>query len=353
MHLNFLVSTVIVIILGALGGHTAAYLHFPMPFLMGSLLTGATVAYLFGHRFPPDYKFPQKLREPFLMVIGVMIGSQVNSALLDLGPAILLSFLALTLFVPLALAGNVALFERFGADRTTAFFSGTPGGLIESITMAEERHADLPAVMAQQFLRIICVIVIVPVGLSLWIGHPVGSAGGMSLSRGDVDWSKVPFALGIGLIGLWAGHRLRFPAAVLTGPLLFSALVTVLDIFPINLPQWLVNDAQIIVGASLGMRFRGMFGRKLIRALGLAFLSVVWMLCLGALLAFCLTLITGIEFDVLLVGFAPGGVTEMALIALSLAANPAFVTGMHVYRIILTVILMGWATKRGVLPPQN
>jgi uncharacterized membrane protein AbrB (regulator of aidB expression) len=46
-------------------------------------------------------------------------------------------------------------------------------------------------------------------------------------------------------------------------------------------------------------------------------------------------------------------VTEMALIALSLAANPAFVTGMHVYRIILTVILMGWATKRGVLPPQN
>ncbi len=353
MQLNSLVPTVVVIVLGALGGYTAAYLHFPMPFLMGSLLTGATVAYLFGHLFQPNYKFPQKLREPFLMVIGVMIGSQVNPALLELGPAMLLAIVALTLFVPLALAGNVLLFERFGADRTTAFFSGTPGGLIESITMAEERHADLPAVMAQQFLRIICVIVIVPVGLSFWVGHPVGSAGGMSLSRGDVDWSKVPFALAIGLIGLWTGHRLRFPAAVLTGPLLFAAFVTVLGIFPINLPQWLVNDAQIVVGASLGMRFRGMFGRKLLRALGLAFLSVIWMLCLGGALAICLVPLTGIEFDVLLVGFAPGGVTEMALIALSLAANPAFVTGMHVYRIILTVILMGLATKRGVLPPPK
>ena len=42
----------------------------------------------------------------------------------------------------------------------------------------------------------------------------------------------------------------------------------------------------------------------------------------------------------LLISFAPGGVTEMALIALSLQANPALVTAHHIYRIILTVIEM-------------
>ena len=49
---------------------------------------------------------------------------------------------------------------------------------------------------------------------------------------------------------------------------------------------------------------------------------------------------TGAPFDTLLISFAPGGVTEMALIALSLQANPALVTAHHIYRIILTVIEM-------------
>ena len=349
MSFAHIFATLTVIAVGASGGYFAAFLGTPMPFLLGSLLAGGLFAFFFGARLPEDYRFPQKVREPFLMIIGVMIGSQVTPDLIALGPSMGIAMLALTVFVPLALFGNMILFTKSGYDRKTAFFSSTPGGLIESITMAEERGADLSSVMAQQFLRIICVIVLVPVGLSVWIGHPVGSAGGMSLSRGNVDWSMVPAAIALGIVGLWVGHRLRFPAAVLTGPLLFSGLVSLLGLFPVNLPQWLVNDAQIIVGASLGMRFRGLFGKKLLRAVGLALASVCWMLVLGAACALIIMPMIGLPFDVLLVGFAPGGVTEMALIALSLSANPAFVTGMHVYRIILTVIVMGWATKRGLV----
>jgi uncharacterized membrane protein AbrB (regulator of aidB expression) len=40
----------------------------------------------------------------------------------------------------------------------------------------------------------------------------------------------------------------------------------------------------------------------------------------------------------MLISFAPGGVTEMALVALSLQANPALVTLHHVWRILVTVI---------------
>jgi uncharacterized membrane protein AbrB (regulator of aidB expression) len=36
----------------------------------------------------------------------------------------------------------------------------------------------------------------------------------------------------------------------------------------------------------------------------------------------------------------------MALIALSLNANPAFVTLHHVYRIILTVFVLTWVARR-------
>ena len=60
---------------------------------------------------------------------------------------------------------------------------------------------------------------------------------------------------------------------------------------------------------------------------------------------------TGEAVDVLLITLAPGGVTEMALVALSLHANPAFVTIHHIYRIVLTVLTLGvitrWRQRKG------
>ena len=50
--------------------------------------------------------------------------------------------------------------------------------------------------------------------------------------------------------------------------------------------------------------------------------------------------------DVMLISFAPGGVTEMALVALSLQANPAFVTLHHIFRIVITVLGLGVTARR-------
>jgi hypothetical protein len=288
-----------------------------------------------------------------MVVIGVMIGAQVTPALFAQAGPMLAAFAALTVFVPVALFGNAWLFRRAGYDPATAFFCSAPGGLMESIAMAEDHKADLPTVITQQFLRIVVVIVALPVGLSIWIGHPVGSAAGFMLTRGAVDWPMAGLALVAGAAGSWIGHRINLPAAVLTGPLIAAAVISLTGLFPFTLPQWLVNDAQVVVGAALGTRFTGMAGRKLARAVGLAAVSVTGMLVFGAALALALVPLTGLGFDVLFVGLAPGGVSEMALIALSLAANPALVTAMHIYRIILTVAVLIFAVKRGVLPPTD
>ena len=60
--------------------------------------------------------------------------------------------------------------------------------------------------------------------------------------------------------------------------------------------------------------------------------------------------LTGFDIETLIICFAPGGVTEMALVALSLQANPAVVTLHHIYRIILTIIGLvasaGWLRQR-------
>ena len=162
----------------------------------------------------------------------------------------------------------------------------------------------------------------------------------MTLARADVDLTQLPVVVAVGLLGLGIGKWLHLPAGQLTGPLFVAAAVSLSGLVPLDMPQWLINEAQIVIGASLGMRFGGLKGRALMKGIWLGLASVAFMMLVALVLVALVHRMTGAPFDTLLISFAPGGVTEMALIALSLQANPALVTAHHIYRIILTVIEM-------------
>ncbi len=340
MTRDSILTTLALVLVGGLGGFAAHLLHTPLPFMLGSLVATALSATLFARVIPEGYVFPQKFRLIFLAVIGVMIGAQVSPDLLDLLPAMLASFTAIVLFVGLAHGGNYLIFRHVGGyDPATAFYSGTPGGLLESIAMGEAAGADIATLTMQQFLRIILVITMVPVGLSIWMGAPVGSASGMTLAHASPsDFSHVHLVVLTGLIGILIGKPLRLPAWQLTGPLFAAAIVSSTGLGVLDLPNWMISVCQVVIGASLGMRLGGLRGRAVLRGAGLGILSVGLMLSIGLAFALVLVRLTGQPIDVLMVSFAPGGVTEMALVALSLNANPALVTAHHIWRIILTVI---------------
>jgi len=324
---------------GTLAAFGAQALGLPLPFLMGPLLLSGTVAMALPTRLPDGYRFPPWLRLLFIAVIGLMIGAQVTPALFAQLPHLMLSLAALTLFVVIAHGFNYMVFRRLGAyDRATAFYAATPGGLFESIAMGEEAGADLARLTLQQFLRVIVVVTALPLGLSLWLGEPVGSAGGMTLARDAVPWQALPLIALAGLTGLGLGRVLRLPAKQLTGPMAVAALLSLTGAYPLDIPQWLVNVAQVVVGTALGMRFTGLSRALILRGAGLSIISVTGMLILAALFAEALYLTLGEPFDTMLISFAPGGVTEMALVALSLQANPALVTLHHIWRILITVL---------------
>jgi membrane AbrB-like protein len=334
-------TTVILIALGGLGGLAAKALGLPLPFMLGALLVSAGVAIALPRHLPGGYGFPPGLRLVFISVIGLVIGAQVSPELFARLGDLLLSLAALTVFVGVALAYNVWVFSRIGGyDRVTAFYCSTPGGLFESLQMGEEAGADVVRLTLQQFLRIIVVVTTLPIALSLYLGEPVGSAGGMTMARGELDWSTLPVIVAAGVAGYWLGDVLRLPARQLTGPMLVAALLTLSGLVQIDMPQWLIDAAQVVVGTALGLRFTGVSRALVLRGGWLAVLSVFGMLALAAGFAALLAPATGEPFDVLLISFAPGGVTEMALVALSLQANPAFVTLHHIYRILITVLAL-------------
>ncbi|MFD1159533.1 AbrB family transcriptional regulator [Roseovarius aestuarii] len=341
------VTTVILICISALTGLASEWIGLPLPYLLGPLCVTALIATALPATLPDGYAFPNWLRMIFIAVIGLMIGAQVRPELFADAGRLVASLLALIAFVALALIYNYQVFRLVGGyDRATAFYSSTPGGLYESLAMGEAAGADMPRLILQQFLRVIVVVTVLPIGLSLWLGTPVGSAGGMTLARASVPLNVLPVIVVAGLIGMVAGKGLRLPAGQLTGPMAVAALLSLSGVMPLDIPQWLVNDAQIVIGTALGMRFTGLSRALILRGLGLSLVSVGGMLVLAAAFAILLAPQAGETFDVMLISFAPGGVTEMALVALSLQANPAFVTLHHIVRILITVIALGLTPKR-------
>lgn len=335
-------TTALLIALCGVGGALAQLLHLPMPWMIGALImSGICVALATRAGRFENYSFPTPLRTVFIGLIGVMIGGQATPELLRQMTQLPVTLAALVVFIGVAHAGNVVIFRRIGKfDAATAFYSGTPGGLMESILLGEAAGADARLLTLQQFLRIILVVTAVPLGLSLWLGHPVGSAAGdlSPVVELPVSLSELGLVALAGAVGLALARMIHLPAGHLTGPLILTAGLSLGGVVTLHVPFWLIALAQVVVGASLGLRFKGVSLALLRRSFGLAAISVGFMLTLGMGISLLLVELTDIAFLHLLVSFAPGGVTEMSIIALSLAANPALVTLHHVLRILLTVL---------------
>lgn len=324
---------------GGIGGTLAAFLPVPMPYLMGSLMAAALWCGLRGGAIPEGYVFPSKLRMGFIAIIGSLIGARVDPVFLAQAPQMWISLLAVTVFVLLAHVWNYQMFRRVaGFDPATSFYCGTPGGLIESIEMGDAAGADVRLLTLQHYWRVILVILIVPTGLSILHGAPLGSAGGMRLSSDSVsDLSGLPMLLAVAALGLLAARVLHLPAGPLLGALLVSGIASATGLVDLHSPDWVVSLSQAIIGVSLGARFVGITWRMIRRSIGFALLSILGMLAIGAALAVVSAPLVGEEFEVLFISMAPGGAIEMGLVALSLAVNPAFVTFHHLYRIGLAV----------------
>ena len=331
---------VLALMIGGLGAAVAMGLGLPIPILLGSLLAVGIVAVPGWRVVGRRPNIAQGLRLWFIPIIGVSIGGAFHPGLLAEARGWWPTLLAVALFVPLAHGVSYVTYRRLGGlDRQTALFSAVPGGLLESLAMGEEAGADLQMLTMLQFLRLIGCIVLVPLSFLLLTGHSVGSAAGAVMvgSHPGVSLWDGGVLLAAGLIGVWIGRLIGLPGAIITGPVLVSGAAHLAGITGAVPPNWLVQVTQLIVGTSLGCRFAGMPGKALPKAFGLALLSVLLTLGLGFGFALLLHRVVGQQVGTVFLAFAPGGVAEMSLVALSLHVSVVYVTAHHVLRIVLAV----------------
>jgi membrane AbrB-like protein len=335
------IALALTLAIGAAGGLAALALHLPLALLLGALVVTGTVAALGLRPFGRAILLPPKLRSAFIPVIGVSIGGAFTPEVAGQALRWWPSLLALLLFLPLLHATGYAIYRRGGLPRTDSFFGAAPGGLIETVQMGEEAGGDVRLLTILQFLRLILTILFVPLIFMGLTGGAVGSASGASLPAAAIPLTlqEVAFLIGAGVLGVGAGRILRLPAYIMTGPILMSALTHATGLVQGVPPAWLVGLTQVVVGCGLGARFAGTDRAMLWRAGRLSLLNAVVALALTFAFAVALAPLVGEPVAAVFLAYAPGGLAEMSLVALSLQFSVLYVTVHHVLRIVLSVMV--------------
>lgn len=319
--------------IGLAGALVFVYLNAPLPWMLGAMMA-TTIAALTGVRITA----PSVVRMPMILIVGVMVGATFSPEILQRFPE-WWETIAILLVLSVLLGAVCTFYLRAfsGFSLATAYFSAMPGGLVEMITLAEERKGDIRTVALTHSVRILVIVFTVPIAVRLIEGVGPGAGGGLRASVVDMGVIDLVWIFGTGIAGVVVGRLMRMPAAYLLGPLTASALVHAIGLSEFKLPVEFLSVAQLVIGTSVGCRFAGIASSTVFRIIRISFGMTVIFLGVTALFAWGTAELTGYGFVPLLLAYAPGGLPEMSLVAIALHVEVAFVAFHHIVRLFMVM----------------
>lgn len=253
--------------------------------------------------------------------------------------------------VAIGLLGSLIIERWASVSATTAFFAALPGGASEMVVLAERQGGAADRVAAAHALRVTMVITIVPFLLIHW-----SSAGDeiFRLPARGLDWAYLPLVIAAALAGAGFFLALRIANAWILGPLVSIGALSALDLPLSNLPGWLVNGGQLLLGTALGCRFSPDFFAAAPRFLSISALTTCLTLLLSGLMALLLSRFATAPLPSLALAVAPGGMAEMSVTAKVLQLSVPLVTATHVLRVVLLTVCapllfrryLGWRERQ-------
>ncbi|NIC07568.1 AbrB family transcriptional regulator [Billgrantia bachuensis] len=313
---------------GAVGGLVFQFIGMPLAWMLGPLTANLIVS-----ATGVDVRIPEPLREVFLGVLGLVLGSQVTPQLAERVLDWPLSAMLLLLGVAVSTAAAAAWYRRCGFDSVSAWFASAPGAMTAMILMGEKCGGDPRRIAVAQSLRVVLVIMILPP--LFWFYE--GASSDEVAAAVDRELSS-PWLLLVLPLLLPLGRRLRLPTPSLLTPLLFAGVLSGFGIASLSLPDWGMNLMLWVLGCAIGSRFRGLSSARLWRYLGEAFVATLVALAVLAGFAELIHRLVDVPRDVALLALAPGGIGEMAILAVALDLDPVFVAFHHLLRMVALML---------------
>ncbi|OYU31414.1 MAG: hypothetical protein CFE39_08400 [Comamonadaceae bacterium PBBC2] len=339
--------TALTLLVALAAAELCVWLHTPIPWMLGPLIITAL-----GSMAGMPTRSSGWLRNAGQWVIGVALGlyftPEVSALVISLWWAIVL---AIGWALLLGALFGMWLHRQHAADfahlspralRATTYFSSAIGGASEMTLLSERHGARTDLVAAAHSVRLLCVVIAVPFGMQ-WAQHRWGLHVDASLLPGPrvAQWPGLLWLALVTALGAGVMVAIKRTNPWFMGPLLASMALTLSGVEWSAVPNDLSNAAQLVIGVSLGVRFRREFVHTapqwLLSAASGTFVMMAVSLGFGLLMAW----LTGLHPATLILGTAPGGIAEMAITAKVLQLGVPVVTAFQVCRLVAVLLMVG------------
>jgi membrane AbrB-like protein len=328
-------------------------LGLPLAWMLGPMCL-TTAAAIGGARI----EVPMPLRGVMIAILGALLGGAFTPEVLAQAYRWLGALGVMVGFVAVVTALAAVWLRRVGRlDPITAYCSATPGGLVVMTILGGQGGGDPRTIPLIHSTRILLVVFLVPLYLHYVLGLEVPSTAGFDAGRPHASLLELAILSACAGVGYGLSRVFNSTNVQLILPMLLSAGVHIAGLVEGQAPLVLVAVAQLVMGSSIGARFVGIRFGELGKPVLLSIGSSIGMLVLAAAVSTLFADALSVVPAALMLALAPGGLAEMALLALAINVDTAFVSTMQIGRILLVVVatplIMRWLGLLGASPPAQ
>ena len=323
-----------VVLISVPGALLADFLKIPLAWFLGPMVFTSL-----GSLLGLQLKMPRVVLSLILILLGLYIGNYIDKNLFSQMHQWLWTSLIMLLYIIFSVLFVSKYLQKYSKyEKKTSIFSAAPGALGPLLILAEDEKSDLSHVATSHLIRLIIIITIFPFIVNSFYGGET-----VKLSQSVVENQNLIHLLILilaSIILIYFFNKLKVPAALLSGTLVASGFLQITEIASYKISADIIDYCLLILGASVGCRFANKTFSEIGKNAFHSFVATFFLVIFGMLAAYIASLVIDKNFFTLLLSYCPGGIYEVAVIAIFFDLDPEFVSFHHIIRLLMILFIV-------------
>ena len=324
----------LVIVISVPSAMVAEFFSIPLAWFLGPMII-TSLASLNGFKT----KMPRLVLSSVLIFLGLYIGNYIDKTLFSQMQEWAWTSLIMLAYIILSVLIVSKYLQKFSQyDKKTSIFSAAPGALGPLMILAEDEKSDLSRVATSHLIRLIIIITVFP-----FIVNSFYNLENVTVTENIIENQNIYhlfILITVSVILILIFDKLKVPAALLAGTLVASGFLQITEIAIYKLPPNIVDFSLLILGSSVGCRFADKSFNEIAKNALHSFVATFFLVVLGVLAAYVASYVIDKNFFTLLLSYCPGGIYEVAVIAIFFDLDPEFVSFHHIIRLLLILFIV-------------
>ena len=330
----FSVKFVMVIAISIPSALIAEFFNLPLAWFLGPMLA-SSVGALMGLKIT----IPRIVLSSILILLGLYIGNYIDKDLFSQIHEWAFTSLIMFAYIVLSILVVSIYLQKFSKyEKKTSIFSAAPGALGPLMILAEDQKTDLSHVATSHLIRLIIIVTVFPFFVNSYYDAHLGEFTQETLKDQNIYNLLILIIFSIILILIF--DKFKVPAALLSGTLVASGFLQITEVASYQISPKIVDYCLLILGASVGCRFADKTFNEVAKNAFHSFIATFLLVLLGVIAAFAASLIIDKNFFTLLLSYCPGGIYEVAVIAIFFNLDPEFVSFHHIIRLLMILFIV-------------